>query len=211
MSALIIDTSHTISSIFLLKKNGQIVSKQIKENLKLSKYLHPILSNLLEKENLKYIAISSGPGSYTGLRVGASVGKTFSYVKKIPLISYCSMQAYLPENDGPFISAFDAKTSGVYMLFGEKKNSTIKYAGKPKLVSLEELKKYFKKTSLIISPDAQVIKEKLNNPSQVKIEEKAIDPNYLFSLTNSLFDNKKFENFNEFKLLYLRGPNHLEK
>src|SRR6185436_3506053 len=46
----------------------------------------------VEFSQLKAVAISSGPGSYTGLRIGTSTAKGFCFALNIPLISSGSLE-----------------------------------------------------------------------------------------------------------------------
>lgn len=51
------------------------------------------LSNKIDKKSLKAVAVSSGPGSYTGLRIGASTAKGICFGLDLPLISLGSLHA----------------------------------------------------------------------------------------------------------------------
>lgn len=57
-----------------------------------SKILNILIDELLQEANLKYsdlsaVAVSKGPGSYTGLRIGVSTAKGLCYALDIPLIA----------------------------------------------------------------------------------------------------------------------------
>ena len=163
MKALIIDTTLEISYI-ILTENREIISlKKIENNL--SKNLFLDLQNILNEtktslSDLSYIATSIGPGSFTSLRVGANICKTFSFVKKTPLISYISMHAYLPKKDTNFLVAFDAKSQGLYLIEAKRKKNSIKYLSKPTLFSFIEAEKLFEKNTIILSPHTEVLKNK---------------------------------------------------
>jgi tRNA threonylcarbamoyladenosine biosynthesis protein TsaB len=213
MKSLIIDTSHDISYIILIKNKKIIFFKKI-DKIKLSKELVQNLDYILKEtktdlSKLKYIASSIGPGSFTGLRVGASVCKTLSFAKKIPLIGYVSLKAYVPSKDSKFLSVFDAKSEGIYSLEGQKTQDEIKYASQPKLVSFNDSKKLFENFSLIISPDAEKLKEKFTEYAD-KFENAPFDPNRLINVTENLYQQEKAKNAHSLNLLYLRGPNHVE-
>lgn len=60
-------------------------------------WLHPAIQNLLQRNHLspislRAVAISAGPGSYTGLRVGMSAAKGLCYALSLPLISINTLQ-----------------------------------------------------------------------------------------------------------------------
>lgn len=66
---------------------------------------------------LKAISISSGPGSYTGLRIGLSTAKGLCFALKIPLISVETLLALselAPKGNKPIIPMLDARRMEVY-------------------------------------------------------------------------------------------------
>lgn len=73
-----------------LKKDGQIVSSLSQENEYGSQVLLPLISKLLDRENLTFadlegIEVETGPGSFTGLRVGVSVANALGFALNIPV------------------------------------------------------------------------------------------------------------------------------
>lgn len=89
---LLMETSTEVCSVGLAK-DGKIVG--IKENFEGNQHasqLHVLVDELLKEahytlKNLDAVAISKGPGSYTGLRVGVSSAKGYCFGLDIPLIS----------------------------------------------------------------------------------------------------------------------------
>lgn len=87
-----IETSSSICSVCLAKKGVLIDFKETKEANSHAKLLIVLIQNLLRENNISFseldaIAVSSGPGSYTGLRIGVSSAKGFCYSLNKPLIS----------------------------------------------------------------------------------------------------------------------------
>jgi tRNA threonylcarbamoyladenosine biosynthesis protein TsaB len=86
---------------------------------KLPVFAHQILSKY--GEEVRAVAVSSGPGSYTGLRIGSSLAKGICYAKNIPLISVSALRGMahqLQKNiaaDDVIISHLDARRDEVYM------------------------------------------------------------------------------------------------
>lgn len=62
------------------------------EKLNLS-IIELLATNNLTFDNLDAVAVSSGPGSYTGLRIGSSSAKGFCYGKNIPLIGVNTLES----------------------------------------------------------------------------------------------------------------------
>ncbi|MBC7872447.1 MAG: tRNA (adenosine(37)-N6)-threonylcarbamoyltransferase complex dimerization subunit type 1 TsaB [Ferruginibacter sp.] len=102
MSLLLnIDTALDTASV-CLAKDGLVLQLAINENQKdHAAWLHPAIDDLLQKNNFKpgqleAVAVSIGPGSYTGLRVGLAAAKGLCYALQIPLITIptLKMMAY---------------------------------------------------------------------------------------------------------------------
>ena len=142
--SLLIDTSSSPSIVSINKNNISLSYKQIEFNTDLSAFLFPTIKELLNKNNLSpkdlsFIAVGTGPGSYTGIRVGAASAKAIAFSLGIPLIGFCSLKCYIPNKNGSFYTIFDAKSGGIYMLEGEKNLNTVLYKNKPILLPISNI------------------------------------------------------------------------
>ena len=110
MLSLIIDT--TGSQAFIgLAENGSLLSKIIiSEGRQLSKFLLPSIQSILQASTPNFIAIGTGPGSFTGSRVGGIVAHSLSYGWNIPLISFSS--TLLPDLDAIAALSYEKYLSG---------------------------------------------------------------------------------------------------
>ena len=97
MRILHIETSTKACSV-ALSENGQLIA--LKETLtdafshseNLTNYIQEVLeSQQLSTKDLSAISVASGPGSYTGLRIGVSTSKGLCYALGIPLIAVDSL------------------------------------------------------------------------------------------------------------------------
>ncbi len=98
MSLLLnIDTALDAASI-CLTKDEEIVQLSINENQKdHAAWIHTAIAELLKKNNhtinqLDAVAVSIGPGSYTGLRVGLAAAKGLCFALNIPLIAVSTLE-----------------------------------------------------------------------------------------------------------------------
>src|SRR5574344_2000384 len=92
-----IDTSTDICSAALTKGNEVIAYLESCDGKSHAKTLLPYIQELLDEAHLKpqdlnAVALSMGPGSYTGLRIGTSTAKGICYTMDIPLIAIPTLQ-----------------------------------------------------------------------------------------------------------------------
>ena len=110
MLSLIIDTTGPQAFIGLAE-NGSLVSKIIiSEGRQLSKFLLPSIQSILQARTPNFIAIGTGPGSFTGSRVGGIVAHSLSYGWNIPLISFSS--TLLPDLDAIAVLSYEKHLAG---------------------------------------------------------------------------------------------------
>lgn len=74
----------------ILKKDGKIIESLSEENKFGSQVLLPLISKILDQKkmnlkDLKGIEVETGPGSFTGIRVGVSVANALAYSLDIPV------------------------------------------------------------------------------------------------------------------------------
>lgn len=95
---LYIETSGSICSVALAEGHKIVGTKESKEinshAAKVAVFVDELLKeNKIKANQLQAIALSIGPGSYTGLRIGASLAKGICYAMQIPLIAVSTLQA----------------------------------------------------------------------------------------------------------------------
>lgn len=145
MKILYIDT--TSSYLY----TGLVIEGKLKAEIKedlgkelsskaLSKISHMMENVELKPTDIDYIMVVNGPGSFTGIRVGITIAKTFAYSlkKKIITISSLEAMAVSSKNGGILkVPVIDARRGYVYgAIFNQKYMSILK----PQYISLEALK-----------------------------------------------------------------------
>lgn len=99
MKILGIDTSTEFCNLALIEDENILIEYMINGlRKKHSSWLVPAIKNLLETIGLKIeeingIAVSLGPGSFTGLRIGLSVAKGLCYARSLPLLGIPTLDA----------------------------------------------------------------------------------------------------------------------
>jgi tRNA threonylcarbamoyladenosine biosynthesis protein TsaB len=89
---LCLETATSICSVALCGRNGTIALKESGEGRSHASMLTVLIDEILREAGIKAgsleaVAVSKGPGSYTGLRIGVSAAKGIAYAASIPLIS----------------------------------------------------------------------------------------------------------------------------
>ena len=122
MSILAIDTATQVSSVAVADEGRLLAELTMQGKLTHSETLLPHIEQVLKmaavaKEDLTGIAISNGPGSFTGLRIGLAAAKAMSYVLNIPLVGVSTLQALayqLPVPGVRLMCLLDAQKGNAY-------------------------------------------------------------------------------------------------
>ena len=93
-----IDTATRVCSVAVCDNNKILGSLEVNVGLTHSEGLVPQLETLLklarvEKEQLELIAVSRGPGSFTGLRIGMATAEAMAYALDLPLVAVDTLEA----------------------------------------------------------------------------------------------------------------------
>jgi tRNA threonylcarbamoyladenosine biosynthesis protein TsaB len=120
MTCLILDTS-TDQCLIALASDGRIEIQEIfhHENQLSSTLLPKIQALCPSLKILTEIAVGIGPGSYTGTRVGVAVAKSLAFGLGIPLKTFLSPLAFLPNQEGKFGVVLPTRSGQFYALKGE--------------------------------------------------------------------------------------------
>lgn len=129
-----IETATKNCSVSLAKNGETILCKEIAEQgYSHAEKLHVFIEEIVNEANLNFseikaVAVSKGPGSYTGLRIGVSAAKGLCYALQIPLISIDTMQVLAKKAnvDGLVVPMIDARRMEVYSAIFDKNHNKIK-------------------------------------------------------------------------------------
>jgi len=120
---LSIETATTNCSVSLSKEGEIFALKEDYNNgFSHAERLHVFIDEILKENNIdkseiQAVAVSKGPGSYTGLRIGVSAAKGLCFALNIPLISVSTLEALAHQvqtSEGIIVSMLDARRMEVY-------------------------------------------------------------------------------------------------
>lgn len=151
MCLLIIDTSTDKSQVIAAQSVDSFQIKRLPPGFQSSH----LLVSAIESFNIEFtkIAVTSGPGSYTGIRVGQAVAKGLAYPKKLPIIELCSLSGFVPPTEGRYLSLIDARGAGFYSLLQERTQDKITPLGSPEVIALEELPQHLHACLGVVGPN----------------------------------------------------------
>ncbi|MBF4472185.1 MULTISPECIES: tRNA (adenosine(37)-N6)-threonylcarbamoyltransferase complex dimerization subunit type 1 TsaB [Flavobacterium] len=118
-----IETATKNCSVALAKNGETILCKEIaEEGYSHAERLHVFIEEIISEAGIQFkdlaaIAVSQGPGSYTGLRIGVSAAKGLCYALNIPLIAVDTLQALASKvkiSEGLIVPMIDARRMEVY-------------------------------------------------------------------------------------------------
>ena len=212
-----IETSSKNCSVSI-SKNGKTVGleEQYFEKYSHSKSLHVFIDNLLKKTklspaDLSAVAISEGPGSYTGLRIGASAAKGLCFALNIPLISLDTMHILsrrIECSEGYIIPAMDARRDEIYYSIFKSNNCKI-----PELVeetnsiilTTDSFMNYFKSSTVnFVGNCNEKIMNFLNHENITFSDFMLPSANDMGILSNLNYTKKEFVDVSEFQPKYLK-------
>jgi len=164
-------------------------------------------SNITLKE-VNAIALSMGPGSYTGLRIGTSTAKGLCYALDIPLISISTLKAMAlgiseVQQFELLCPMIDAKRMEVFAAIYDKNNKEVREV-RADIVDKETYAEYFNKSVLFFGNGAIKCKEIINNTNAKFIEGIYPSAKDLGALSYQKFVNKNFEDIAYFEPYYLK-------
>ena len=187
--------------------HGEIIFEFIEMALKESE---------INKEDLDYIAFGSGPGSFTGLRVGCSVVQGLGYGLKVPVIPISSLriiaqQAIEKLSPKKIVVINDAHMEELYV--GEYKCSkNIAVNLKPDYFihkdRIYELINSFSEDFIFIGNAINLIEKNLQKKIIHNFTPKA---NFCFKIADYLIINKKFIPAEEVTINYISGENQWKR
>ena len=209
MKILHIETSSKNCSVAISDGEDLLcLCEEVSENYKQSESLHTFVEWALEGaeitlNDLHAISLGKGPGSYTGLRIGAASAKGFCYGLKIPLISINSLETmiepYLNTGYDFIIPLIDARRMEVYTAIFAGNSGEMITETEAKILDENSFRQFADKKLIFVGDGAKKFKELLSTIEEYHFENADFDEDifpsakYLIKKANQKFINKEFE------------------
>jgi len=133
MNVLGIESSGPIGSVAACRDDAVLADLALERGMEQGRLLVSLVDRVIaaagwdKRRDVELIAVSQGPGSYTGLRVGLACAKTMAMLLERPLVGVCSLDAMAenaPADCSNILTVGDAKRGQVYAARYERGPST---------------------------------------------------------------------------------------
>lgn len=123
MKILAFDSSNVPLTVGIIENNKILTEQTINIKRNHSIQLMPAIDEALKQANLTIeaidrIAVASGPGSYTGLRIAVTVAKSLAWAQDIELVGISSLKVLAansyPKDNTHIVPIFDARRKNIY-------------------------------------------------------------------------------------------------
>lgn len=220
---LLIETSTKVCSVAVAENGVTIAKKESHTGNSHSELITLFVQEVLKNANLKLtdldaVAVSKGPGSYTGLRIGVSTAKGFCYALDIPLISVSTLKALASgkiqqlelnnvSEESFFIPMIDARRMEVYTSVYDSKLEEVEKIT-AKIIDSTSFSKILDKGKKVyfLGDGALKCQPFFNNYSNAVFDKTEFLPSakYMATIAQEKFQQQQFEDVAYFEPFYLK-------
>ncbi len=208
-----IETSTKNCSVSLAKNGSILVLKEINNgNYSHAEVLHPFIVDVLKEakittEQIDAVAVSKGPGSYTGLRIGVSAAKGLCFAFDKPLISINTLESLshsVSIKKGFVIPMLDARRMEVYSAIYDKNHQQIREI-KAEVIDENSFIDVLEKNKVCFLGDgANKCKEIITHKNAVFVDDKFPSANEMAKLSYDKYKKNDIEDVAYFEPFYLK-------
>jgi len=219
---LLIESATEVCSVALAESGKVISFRENAEGNRHAELLTIFIEQVFSESGLKSneidaVCVSRGPGSYTGLRIGVSVGKGICYGCGIPLIAISTLESLAwhvafdnkfkdCKGDGEVLLCpmLDARRSEVYTaLFG--RDAVQLTAVSAEIITADSFTNELKtRRILFFGNGAQKCKKLVQNPNAIFTEPVVASARFMSYLAEERYNKNSFENVAYFEPFYLK-------
>ena len=208
-----IETTTTNCSVSLSFDGETLVLKEdYNINYSHAERLHVYIDAVLKEANiepsqLNAIAVSKGPGSYTGLRIGVSAAKGICYALNKPLISISTLKALAHQvqiNEGVIVPMLDARRLEVYSAIFDTSYNQIRDTQAQVLDETSFISYLNKDKVTFIGNGVAKTKELISHSNAIFIDDKLPSANEMSQLAYAKYKKNDIEDVAYFEPYYLK-------
>jgi tRNA threonylcarbamoyladenosine biosynthesis protein TsaB len=208
-----IETATKNCSVSIAKNGEVVVVKELNDlNYSHAEKLHPFIEEVLKEakieiQTLAAVAVSKGPGSYTGLRIGVSAAKGICFSIDTPLISIdtlTSLATSITVVEGVLVPMLDARRMEVYSaIFSSDYQQTRKIEAQ--IIDENSFSEVLEKGKVTFLGDgAAKCSEVITHKNAFFVDDKFPSAKEMATLSFEKFKKNEFEDVAYFEPFYLK-------
>jgi len=219
---LCIETATSVCSVALAQEGKLLAYREEKGKNSHSNVITLFIDEVINqagilKEQIDAVAVSKGPGSYTGLRIGVSTAKGLCYALEKPLISVSTLQAMAfgcskqlmdkkqKVKEALFCPMIDARRMEVYSALFSDNNEHVREI-QAEIIDTDSYSEYLNNQFVLFFGDGS---EKckpflMQNPHAKFIDDFYPSAKFMTEITERKYNNDKFEDIAYFEPFYLK-------
>ncbi|MEO8934844.1 MAG: tRNA (adenosine(37)-N6)-threonylcarbamoyltransferase complex dimerization subunit type 1 TsaB, partial [Xanthomarina sp.] len=183
-------------------------SKEYSHAERLHVYIERILAeNNLTVQQIDAIAVSKGPGSYTGLRIGVSAAKGLCFALNKPLIAVSTLEALAHQvkiEKGLIVPMLDARRMEVYSAVFDRTYMELRGV-EAQILEADSFANYLEEESVyFVGNGVEKTKTIIQHPNANFIEDKLPSANQMGKIAYLKYKNNEFEDVAYFEPYYLK-------
>lgn len=209
-----LETATTNCSVSVYKDRELLALKEHDTpNYSHSEQLHVFIEDVIREGSLEFsdldaIAVSKGPGSYTGLRIGVSAAKGLCFALDIPLISIATLESMANQIDSKkfdfIIPALDARRMEVYSAVYDQNRLKVRET-RAEIIAENSFLEYAEEGKVIlVGSGAEKCKSILTSKNFSYDTSVVPSSKEMGALSYQKFKNKEFEDVAYFEPFYLK-------
>lgn len=208
-----IETSTTNCSVSLSNEGETLVLKEDNNsNYSHAESLHVFIDEVIKSaqlttKDLDAIAVSKGPGSYTGLRIGVSAAKGLCFALNIPLISVSTLEALSHQvsiNNGIIVPMLDARRLEVYSAIYSASYQEIRGV-EAQILNEDSFSEYLNNEQVyFIGNGVEKTKQLISHSNAIFIQGKLPSANEMSRLAYNKYKKSDIEDVAYFEPFYLK-------
>lgn len=173
---LALDSSTQVASVALFQNTQSVSWLESRVQKSHSEHLNDFVKKLLDSakispEQLSFIGVGIGPGSFTGIRVAVNIAKTLSYSLSIPLVAVHSLESLAQpyvDQKLPVLSLINAYKNMSYFSIHSTVAKVLTEVHAPGVIQMKDIQKILDKPHLTVG-DGYLFYEKFL-PQSIKVQ-----------------------------------------
>ena len=218
-SFLALETTTNICGVALFVDGIPVAERQTDRPKSHAAELVPMISECLKEKalvpnDLQAIAVSAGPGSYTGLRIGVSTAKGIVYATEARIVAVSTLEAiaysYMKSTADVVVPVLPSRSGEVYLAVYQSQGALGFVQRVPECtILIEDMQQRLAdagiRSGTVVGPKANQLSGALGTPTSFEFKDEVASAKNVGLLAISRIENELYEDASNFEPYYLRA------